>query len=347
MDSEPNFTDDKNLTLESLVPRLGEYLVRIGKISQLQLDRALRFQKENADQGQPIRLGQALRKLEIVDEGTLDQAITKQLIQLHTALKKSNENLEQKVIERTHELNRALQHLTELNQVKSNFIANISHELRTPLTVLKGYFGMLEEDPDLEPLYKNIIGKMIGAEKKLENLIEELIAYTYADRGELILEQTNVKVDWLIKSCVQNIRMMAEKASIDVSVIVPDLLPDVYCDRKKIAWVIEELLKNAIKFTKPNGLITVIADNEYTNVCIKISDSGIGIPEERTTEIFEPFHQLNETSTRHYGGSGLGLTLAHHILAAHGINLEVHSKLNEGSCFWFHLPLAKDSGLVN
>ncbi len=141
------------LTPEILVPRLGNYLIEQGVLAPADLERALAYQRQKAQAGDPLLLGQALRELGLVDRETIDGAITVQILQLQSALQQANRELEARVKERTLELERAIEKLTELNKLKANFIANVSHELRTPLTHIKGYLDLLAEGSlgDLTP----------------------------------------------------------------------------------------------------------------------------------------------------------------------------------------------------
>ena len=124
------------LTPEVLVPRLGEYLVRRGLISETDLQKALSYQYEKQQSGERIRLGQAIMDLALLTRQQIDIAVTEQIIQLRNALEDANRFLESRVAERTAELQEALRKLSELSQMKANFVANISHELRTPLTLI-------------------------------------------------------------------------------------------------------------------------------------------------------------------------------------------------------------------
>src|SRR4029079_2413782 len=131
------------LTPEMLVPRMGEYLIHKGLISTENLQKALDYQQESTAKGSPILLGQALIDLKLLDRAGLDQVVTEQIIQLRSALQTANRTLERRVEERTAELQKALERVSELSQLKANFVSNISHELRTPLTHVKGYIELL------------------------------------------------------------------------------------------------------------------------------------------------------------------------------------------------------------
>jgi len=126
-----------------------------------------------------LLLGQVLRELQLVDAETLDQVITEQILQLQSALREANRQLERRVEERTRDLQRALERLTELNQLKANFIANISHELRTPLAHLKGYLDLLKENGfgALNEQQKGAVDILQRSELRLEKLIEDLISF--------------------------------------------------------------------------------------------------------------------------------------------------------------------------
>jgi signal transduction histidine kinase len=131
------------ITPEILVPRVGELLIDRGVLTQDELQSALTYAKKPGPDGQQRLVGQALLELKLIDRETLDQVITEQILQLHSALQQSNLRLEKRVQERTQELQSALNKLAELNQLKSNFISNVSHELRTPLTHIKGYLDLM------------------------------------------------------------------------------------------------------------------------------------------------------------------------------------------------------------
>ncbi len=331
------------ITPEVLVPRLGEYLVEQGKLAPQDLERALDYQKQKASAGQPILLGQALRELGLIEPEVLDRAITVQILQLQNALNQANRQLEVRVRERTLELERAISRLGELNQLKANFIANISHELRTPMTPIKGYLELLlnGELGELNQMQMEALRVMQRAAGRLEKLIEDLIQFALVSRGQVKLSLGDVDVSELLREVVRQSLTKANAAGIKL-VLQVGTLPLVSCDEEKIIWVVEQLLDNAIKFTPRGGLVKLEARLVENFVKILVTDTGIGIPEDKLEEIFEPFHQLDGSTKRRYSGTGLGLALSQRILLAHGSRIEVRSEVGKGSQFEFLLPLVKD-----
>jgi signal transduction histidine kinase len=339
----------KKLTPEMLVPRLGEHLVQRGFITDIELQKALAYQQEQIANHQTYLLGQALMDLKLIDQAALDQAVTEQIIQLRSALQAANRNLERRVRERTAELQKALERLSELSQIKANFVSNISHELRTPLTHIKGYLELLiteslgettdEQRHALEVSQKSAI--------RLEAIIDDLIMFSLTSKGELSIKQEAVDIHRLANLAVKSAAEKASDRDVEVHAVIDDDIPFVQADSQKIAWVLSQLFDNSIKFTPAGGRVVLSIKRESNNlIMLSITDTGIGIPQSRINEIFEPFHQLDETSTRRYGGAGLGLSLVRQIIEAHGSMIEVQSTEGHGSTFRFPLLVveSKESG---
>ena len=332
--------NSQTLTPEVLVPRLGDYLIERGLITADQLTAALQQQAAiRKTQASAPLIGQLLVEMGILERGVLDQAITEQVLQLRFALKENNRQLELRVQQRTNELEKALVRLSELNQLKSNFLANISHELRTPLTHLKGYLELVQSG-DLGPLtpsQSDSLDTMNKAADRLGRLIEDLILFATSDKTEMPVLLDAVDLNDLISEVYDQ---MLPKARDQKLQLIFNALEDrvlVYADREKIGWVVHQFIDNAVKFTPSGGAITIDLIQDDLHVSVKVSDNGIGIPPNRMKEIFEPFHQLDSSSTRKYGGTGLGLSLAQKIVEAHDSSIQVISELSRGSQFSFEL----------
>lgn len=329
----------------AVVPRLGEYLVDQGLLSPQQLTVALQRQEELAGRGQRRLLGQTLIDMELLDRETLDRAITRQIIELHSALQDANRQLERRVAERTAELRRAVERMGELNQVKANLISNISHELRTPLTQIVGYVDLLVrgELGPMAPEQRNALEVIRRAVQRLESLIADLLEFSSASRQGLKLKLEPVDLPQLVDDTIRRSQEKAAKAGVKVEASLPAALAPLQADREKLGWVIHQLVDNGIKFTPAGGQVTVEAFPDGRNEIVCVSDTGIGIPPNRIQEIFEPFYQLDGSSTRRFAGTGLGLALVRLILNAHGAAIKVESREGSGTRFCFQLPVAESA----
>jgi signal transduction histidine kinase len=328
------------LTPEMLVPRLGEHLVQRKYITEADLQKALAYQQEKMTDNQTYLLGQALVDLKLIDRAVLDRAVTEQIIQLRSALQAANRNLERRVQERTAELQTALERLSELTQMKANFVSNISHELRTPLTHVKGYIELMVTG-SLGPVSEeqhHALEVSQRAAARLEAMIDDLIMFSLTSKGELSMKQGPVDIRRLANLAVKSAAEKGGGRDVTVHAVVDDRVPQVQGDSQKIAWVLSQLLDNGVKFTPAGGRVVLNVKPESGNlIMISVVDTGIGIPASRIGEIFEPFHQLDESSTRRFGGTGLGLSLVRQIVEAHGSMLDVQSIEGHGTTFRFPL----------
>ena len=328
------------LTPEMLVPRLGEYLVKHKYITKSNLKKALALQKEKVSNHKTYLLGQALIDLKLIDRIILDQAVTEQIIKLRSALEAANRNLELRVQERTSELKEALERLSELNQLTANLISNVSHELRTPLTHVKGYIDLMITG-SLGPIsneQRQALEVSQKAAARLEAMIEDLIMFSLTSKGNFSIKQEEIDIGRLAGNAVNSATEKASERDVTVQAELEADLPLVQADSQKIAWVFSQLLDNGIKFTPAGGRVEVkIVKEAEKLVMVTVTDSGIGIPSSQISEIFEPFHQLDSSSTRRIGGAGLGLSLVRQIVEAHGSMLDVHSIEGHGTRFRFPL----------
>ncbi len=325
---------------EALVPRIGEYLIERNLLKSEQLELALERQRELREQGESHLLGEILVEMELVDREVLDTVINRQIIALHTALQEANRNLEQRVAERTKELEQALESLTELNKLKANLISNVSHELRTPLAHIKGYTDLLASAQlgTLEAEQLSALEVVQRATQRLETLIEDLINFSTSSREGINLRLQAFDVVELLNVVHQQSLDKASKGSIELEVDAEESLPMVRGDVERLKWVLNQLVDNAIKFTPEGGRVILKATRDEDQIILSVEDTGIGIPSDRIDEIFVPFHQLDGSIQRRYGGTGIGLALVNLILDAHDTKVTVASEEGRGSIFSFTLP---------
>ncbi len=329
------------LSPEVLVPRLGDSLIEKGLLKPEELKQALAHQKARGQQGTRILLGQALVELGLIDRTKLDAAVTEQISHLQEALRQSNLFLEERVRERTIELQEALDKLTELNSLKNDFISNVSHELRTPLAHMVGYIDLLSIEA-LGPIteeQRSAVDVLEKSYKRLGSLIDNLLFLSFDTTESLHLEPAPTLVQGLFEQVVEQYQAKATSEQITLSQEAPANLPATQADGNKLEWALGQLVENGLKFNQKGGRVHLSASLDGKRVQVAVADTGVGIPPEKLGEIFEPFHQLDGSTTRKQGGAGIGLTLTKRIIEGHGSKLKVDSLVGKGTRFSFSLPL--------
>lgn len=327
---------------DAMLSRFGEFLMKKDYITEAHLDRALKRQRELSGIGVRETLGQVLLELRVMTREQLEIASVEQVQELQNALRQVNAQLEQRVVERTRELQAAYQRLAELDRLKGNFVSNISHELRTPLTKIKGFSALLSAG-DLGPLAPEqaqavqVMGRGVA---ELERLVADLIQFATGARGEMMLHRSALDVAGVVDHVLAAAAGKAEGRRVSLVAEVTAQLPPVSADSEKLAWVLNQLVDNAVKFTPQGGMVSVGADRHDAGVRLWVADTGPGIPEERMAELFQPFHQLDGSATRREGGTGLGLALVKMIVEGHGSSVTVDTKVGVGSRFAFDLAVA-------
>ena len=229
--------------------------------------------------------------------------------------------------------------------MKSDLLANVSHELRTPLTAIKGYTDYILEGK-LGPIGEKQERGLVVIQRNLERLsrsINALLDFSTMDVGRISLNLQPFALPLLVEQIHQTLRSELERKQLRFETELPRELRPVIADRDKLAHVLENLVINAIKFTPQSGLIRISARREDTRgkgaVEVSVSDTGIGIPEDQIGKIFNRFHQVDGTTTRRFGGVGLGLAIVRSILDAHGAAIKVESREGQGTTFRFWLPV--------
>jgi PAS domain S-box-containing protein len=234
-------------------------------------------------------------------------------------------------------LERAYKELKEIDELKSNIIANVSHELRTPITIAKGFIelAMMEDD---EEERRSELKSAVGALHRLNDIVEDLIEVASIQRGDLTLEKKRLSIAEMISLVVKEKEKLAKEKNVKVELELA-YEGEIVADPIKLKRVILNLLDNAIKFNRTGGEVRVRVSKENGWVKIAVSDTGIGIPKDRLEDIFKPLTQLDPSPTRRYGGTGTGLAVAKRIIEAHGGKIWVESELGKGSTFYVLLPV--------
>ena len=245
-------------------------------------------------------------------------------------------------------LRKAVVRLEELDRLKSNFLATMSHELRTPLTSVIGYAEMMAEGlaGAVSPEQKEYLTTILGKADQLLGLITSVLEVSSLESGALPLERCALDLAEVVASEVATFQPQASRRGITIQV---ETAPRgvVIGDRKKLRQVVSNLLSNAVKFTSDRGRVSIAlrpgpltpTEDGSAGLQLVVSDSGIGISREQVAKIFEPFFQVDSSSTRAFGGTGLGLTLAKAYVEAHGGRIWCDTTPGQGSTFVATFPV--------
>ncbi|MBI5351674.1 MAG: PAS domain-containing protein [Chloroflexi bacterium] len=230
-----------------------------------------------------------------------------------------------------------LTRVRRLETVRRDFISNVSHELRTPLASLKALTETLQggalADPDAGPRFLGRISTEVDA---LTQMAQELLDLSRIESGQVELILAPLAPKSLVTSAADRMKMQAERAGLKLTVKCGDGLQNIRADRSRLEQVLVNLIHNAVKFTKPGGEISLEAESTSGYVRFAVRDSGVGIPVESLSRIFERFYRVD--SSRTGSGTGLGLSISKHIIEAHGGKIWAESKEGQGSSFYFVIP---------
>jgi signal transduction histidine kinase len=260
---------------------------------------------------------------------------------LRARLEEANVRLE----DSQRKLESAYEELREIDELKSNIIANVSHELRTPITIAKGFIelAMLEED---EKERDSNLQSAVAALIRLNDIVEDLIQVANIERGSSSLRRESFSLAEAVMEAVREKEELARRKGVEIRVDL-GYRGEVVGDPTKLKRAVLNLLDNAIKFNRSGGEVRIRVSRGRDRVELTISDTGIGIPEDRVEDIFKPLTQLDPSPTRRYGGTGTGLAVAKRIVEAHGGRIWVESKPNQGATFYMALPADNtDGGLI-
>ncbi len=236
-----------------------------------------------------------------------------------------------------------MQDLTELRQLQSmrqEFIGNISHELRTPLASIKVLAETLQEAARDDPAAaRGFLGRIEDAVESMAQLVEELVELSRIETGQAELRLEEVDLHLVAQEVQAAMKPQADRKGVGLEVGPAPDLPPARADAEKIRRVLTNLVHNAIKFTPAGGTVTMSTGAEEGTVVVRVTDTGIGIPADDISRVFERFYKVDKS--RSGEGTGLGLAIAKHVVQAHSGTIWAESQEGKSSTFAFTLPRAK------
>lgn len=233
------------------------------------------------------------------------------------------------------------------DRAKSEFLANMSHEIRTPMNGVLGMAELLTKS-ELSSKQKTFVDIIVKSGNALLTIINDVLDFSKIDAGQLVLDPRPFNLAEAVEDVATLISPRAKEKDLELIVRVDPTLPETFVgDVGRIRQIVTNLLGNAVKFTEHGHVLVDIAgetENESTHLQVRVSDSGIGIPEDKLELIFDQFNQVDTSSTRRHEGTGLGLAITSRLIALMNGEIGVESKEGEGSTFWFTLSLPVASG---
>lgn len=264
---------------------------------------------------------------------------------------KLNQTLEQRVADRTRDLREArdeavaAQRLAQENsRLKSEFLATMSHELRTPLNAIEGFSGIMLSGMgvELSPVAEDMMKRVSANSKRLLHLINDFLDLSRIESGRLDLVFEPINIRQLVNRWRESVSVLAEEKRLDFKVNISERVPEkVVCDEDALTKIVVNLLSNAFKFTR-KGQVELSLEANDSRLFITVTDTGIGIPVHARDYIFEEFRQVDGSSKREFGGTGLGLALVSKLSRLLNGSVSLESEVGKGSAFTIELPLQEE-----
>jgi signal transduction histidine kinase/DNA-binding response OmpR family regulator len=272
------------------------------------------------------------------------EELVEEIQQKNRELERHSAALERTVAERTEELKHAMQAAEDANRAKSGFLANMSHELRTPMNAIIGYSEMLMEDAEEEGNEEAAedLNRIHSAGNHLLALINDVLDLSKVEAGKMEIFLETFEVGSLVEGVVSTIDALIKKNENRLLVEVDSSLASMHADITKVRQALFNLLSNAAKFTEGGEIGLTVRPERVDGedwIQLAVSDTGIGIPPDKIEDVFAEFSQADDSTTRNYGGTGLGLPISRRFCRMMGGDISVTSTTGKGSTFTIHLPM--------
>lgn len=260
-----------------------------------------------------------------------------ELYQSNLELQELANGLEVKIAERTAELQEERNKALALSKAKSEFVATMSHEIRTPINGVIGALRLLEVE-ELTQDCQQLVSIAHHSSELLLQIINDILDFSKIDAGQMQIENIPVPLALKMQQLIQPFKAICEQKGLDLKLdISPDLAPWVSTDPLRLSQILNNYMSNAIKFTE-KGQVQLKLSLDNNAILFEVMDSGIGISPEGQLKLFQDFSQVDASTSRRFGGTGLGLVITKKLVELMGGKVGVRSLANQGSTFWATLP---------
>src|SRR2546425_313437 len=346
---EEHLPDNKELLIFSLPfsDRAGnQYLIETGAPYE-QVERVLRGLLISLGVAFPLIVGAAIsggyllmrKALRPMDEiATTAERITSRNLNERVPVVPTGDEVERLSVS----LNRMMERLEEAFHHISRFSADAAHEIRTPLAIIRGELENALQSTGLTAELRETIGSALEEAERLSRIVEQLLDMSRLEAGEMLVERTRFDFAEMTRTTVDQMRLLAEEKQLQLR-LEGTKPAEIDGDPLRLKQIVVNLVDNAIKYTPPGGSVSVSTYPQDGKVVLEVADTGIGIPENATSQIFDRFFRVDKARSRQLGGTGLGLAIVKSICTAYNGSVTVKSGEGTGAVFRVELPLEKKS----
>lgn len=239
----------------------------------------------------------------------------------------------------------SVEQMARTNKMKSEFVSIASHQLKAPIAEINWETELLlsKNSEGLNEKQKDLIDRVSKSNERMGRLVNDLLDVARIDQGKLALIKDQFNIVELVEKITDNNQLLAKANNVEIKISKSKNIPPIVNDRRRIGVVVDNLISNAIKYTKGKGMVSLSVVSEKNKIIVCVKDNGVGIPRNQQEHVFEKFFRSENTARYQVSGTGLGLYISKNIVEQSGGEIRFHSEENKGSEFCFSLPLSNNN----